>query len=92
MESPISLYSTVQMLRTGFPSGIVIDSPDYNAIWAFFDRETWPDRAVASVLDFAFNLGYVTVLNAKGWIEDEALREREVLRIEQILSPLGLDH
>jgi hypothetical protein len=88
---PDSLLSTVRMLRGGFPLGVDIGSQDYDALCEFLRQEGWPDRALSSVLDFSFDLGYVSVLNAIGWIENVAVREQELQRIEQLLSHLGLE-
>jgi hypothetical protein len=88
---PDFYLSTVQMFRNAFPHGLSIDSPDYAAVCVFLDHEGYPYRAIAQILDFSFGLGYVDVLNAIGFIEDNASRAREVARIEELLSPHGLE-
>ncbi|MEM1356018.1 MAG: hypothetical protein AAGH88_14180 [Planctomycetota bacterium] len=88
---PTYLVSTVKLLQAGFPDGMKIDTPDYFALWSFLDNEEFTFRAIASAMDFAFNLKYKDVYNANGLIEDLAKREREIARIEAILKPLGLE-
>jgi hypothetical protein len=88
---PDYLLSTVTMLRAAFPTGVGINSPDYRALWSFLDHEQFTHRAVATALDFAFDLGYVDVLNAYAVIDDEALRAREIARVEGLLRPHGLE-
>jgi hypothetical protein len=82
--------SAVRMFRAAFPNGLVIDSPDYTAVCVFLDHEGYPYRAIAQILDFSFDLGYVDVLNAMGVLEDN-VRAREIARIEELLLPHGLD-
>jgi hypothetical protein len=82
--------SSVQMFRAAFPNGLAIDSPDYTAVCVFLDHEGYPHRAVAQILDFSFDLGYVDVLNALGFIEDNEVRTRETARVEELLRPHGL--
>src|SRR6185295_4949259 len=67
---PDYYLSTVRMFRAAFPHGFPIDSPDYTAVCVFLDHEDFPHRAIARILDFSFDLGYVDVLNALGFIED----------------------
>ena len=88
---PNYLLPTVRILRAAFPAGMVIDSPDYRALWSFLDHEQFTPGAVATALDFAFDLGYVEVFNAYAVIEDDALREREIARVEELLRPHGLE-
>jgi hypothetical protein len=88
---PSFFISSVKMLRAAFPSGMQLLSPDYNALITFLDHEDFPYRAIAQMLDFAFNLGYVNVLNELGFIEDQLLRLREIRRMETLLLPHGLD-
>jgi len=87
---PIFYLSGVRMLQASFPSGLVIDSADYNAICVFLDGEKYPHRAIAQILDFSFGLGYVEVLNAPGFIADGQLRQEERERVERLLAPNGL--
>ena len=88
---PDYLLSTVRLLRAAFPEGMVIDSPDYRALWSFLDQEGFTHRAVATAMDFAFDAGYVKVLNAYAVIEDRALRRQEISRVEELMRPHGLD-
>ena len=88
---PNYLLSTVNMLRAAFPAGVAIDSADYCALWSFLDDDGFTMSAVAAALDFAFDLGYVEVLNTCAVIQDESLREREIARIEDLLRPHGLE-
>jgi hypothetical protein len=88
---PDNLRSTVRMLRGAFPNGLVIDSQDYNAVCAFLDHEEWPHRAIAHVLDFAFDLGYLDVVNAMGFVQGDDLRRTERARMERLLLPVGLN-
>lgn len=78
------------MFQAAFPDGFAIDSPDYTAVCVFLDHEGCPHRAIAQILDFSFDLGYVDVLNALGLIEDDAARAREIARVEELLRPHGL--
>jgi len=80
----------VRIFRAAFPERLEIDSPDYTAVCVFLDHEDYPHRAIAQILDFSFGLGYVNVLNSMGYIEDAALREQEIARIERVLTPHGL--
>jgi hypothetical protein len=82
---------TVRMFRAAFPNGLPIDSADYTAACVFLDHEEYPHRAIAQILDFSFDLGYVDVLNALGFIEDNQARAREIARVEALLRPHGLD-
>jgi hypothetical protein len=88
---PDDLWSTVKMLRQAFPSDIAVDTKDYDAVCAFLDHEVWPHRAIAHAFDFAFDLGYVTVLNVMGGIADEKVRAQELSRMECLFLPLGLN-
>lgn len=38
------LLSTVGMLKAAFPAGVVIDSPDYRAVWSFLDHQQFTHR------------------------------------------------
>lgn len=88
---PVYLLSTNVILTKAFPDGMTIDSSDYCAIWSFLDNEGFSFRAIATALDFAFDLGYGEVLNAYAVIEDEELRLQEMKRVEQLMRPYGLD-
>jgi hypothetical protein len=88
---PNYYLSSVRMFRSAFPNGLQIDSPDYTAACAFLDHEGYPHRAIAQILDFSFGLGYVDVLNALGFIEDDKIRAREIGRIEELFGPRGLE-
>lgn len=87
---PDNLRITVQMLRDAFPEGIQVGSSNYNALCAFLDSEAWPHRAIAHALDFAFDLGYLSVLNNLGTIPDAPIRQVEINRVQELLSPHGL--
>jgi len=80
----------VRMFRAAFPTGLAIDSPDYDAVCAFLSAEGYGYRQIAQILDFSFNLGYVEVLNAMGLVAQETW-DKEVARIEAQLRPHGLD-
>jgi hypothetical protein len=88
---PNYYLSSVRMFRAAFPAGLEIDSPDYTAVCVFLDYEDYPHRAIAQILDFSFALGYVDVLNALGFIEDDEVRAREIARVEELLRPHGLE-
>lgn len=82
--------STVSMLRAAFPSGLTIESADYNALCTFLHCEDYPFRAIAQILDFAFDLGYISVMNAIVFVGSEVW-DAEVERIERLLTPHGLE-
>lgn len=88
---PDYYLSSVRMFRAAFPDGLPIDSPDYTAVCVFLDHEDYPHRSIAQILDFSFDLGYVDVLNALGFIEDNEVRVREIARVEKLLRPHGLE-
>lgn len=88
---PDYYLSSVRMFRAAFPNGFAIDSPDYTAVCVFLDHEDYPHRAIAQILDFSFDHGYVNVLNALGFIENNEVRAREIARIEELLRPHGLE-
>ena len=79
------------MLRAAFPTGMVIDSPDYTALWLFLEQEGCSPGAIAASLDFAFDLGYVEARNARGHVASAEERDREVARVEELLRPHGLE-
>ena len=79
------------MLRSAFPLGIEIDSDDYSALWSFLEEEECTDRAIATIMDYAFDLDYVEVLNSYGGIPNSEKREKEIERIEKILEKFGLE-
>jgi hypothetical protein len=87
---PDFYLTPVRMFRAAFPSGLVIDSPDYAAVCAFLHHEGYGYRQIAQILDFTFELGYIDVLNALAFIEDAEIRAREIVRIEAALRPHGL--
>jgi hypothetical protein len=88
---PNYYLSSVRMFRAAFPDGLPIDSPDYTAVCVFLDHEDYPHRAIAQILNFSFDLGYVDVLNSLGFIEDNEVRAREIARVEELLRPHGLE-
>jgi hypothetical protein len=88
---PNFYLSSVKMFRAAFPNGLLIDSPDYTAVCVFLDHEDYPHRAIAQILDFSFDLDYVDVLNALGFIEDKEVRTREIARVEELLRPHGFE-
>ena len=88
---PNYLLSTVTLLRSSFPEGMEIGSADYFALWSLLDNEGFTFRAIATALDFAFGLGYVEVYGAYGKIEGEERRRAEIIRVESLLEPHGLD-
>src|SRR5258706_2085838 len=80
----------VRMFRSAFPSGMAIDTPDYNASCAFISDEGYGYRQIAQILDFAFDMGYVDVLNNLGFVAPEVWKA-EVARIEELVRPHGLE-
>ncbi|MCA9067970.1 MAG: hypothetical protein KDA84_03555 [Planctomycetaceae bacterium] len=80
----------MNLLRAGFPNGLEINSPDYFALWSFLEAEEFSHRAIATALDFAFDLDYLDVLWFCGQIQDSELCQREIQRIESLLNPHGL--
>ena len=88
---PNFYLSSVRMFRAALPTGLTIDSRDYNATCAFLASEGFPYRAIAQILDFSFNLGYVDVLNAPGIIGDDTFRRAEIQRMKDLLAPHGLE-
>ena len=88
---PLFLHSTVKMLRLAFPSGLTINSDDFYALWSFLEDEEFTNRAIASTMDYAFDLNYMEVFNSYGGISDSDIRIEEIKRIEKLLSNFGLD-
>jgi len=87
---PNGYLTPVRIFRSAFPNGIAINTPDYNALCAFVSDEGYGHRQIAQILDFAFDLGYVNVLNNLGLVAPEAWK-KEIARIEEVLRPHGLE-
>ncbi len=87
---PDYYLSTVRMFRATFPGGFAVDSPDYTAVCVFLNHEGYGYRQIAQILDFSFDLGYFTVLNVLGSIQDDVRRQAEIRRVEGLLEPHGL--
>src|SRR5688572_17335088 len=80
---PNYLLRTVWMLRAAFPTGVAIDSQDYTALWLFLEQEGCSPSAIATSLDFAFDLGYLEARNALGQVRTAEERDREIARTEE---------
>lgn len=88
---PLYLQSTVNMLRLSFPLSLEIDSENYFALWSFLENEQFTNRAIATVMDYAFDLNYLEVLNSYGGIPKSKKRDKEIERIKNILEKFGLE-
>lgn len=87
---PDIYLSTVRLLRTAFANGLAIDSPDYTAICLFLDHEGCTARDIAHMLVFSFDIEYAHAINALESMETDPTPAQTIARMEQRLTPHGL--
>jgi hypothetical protein len=91
---PEELIATVQLLRSAFPSGVEVGSAECDALWAFLEGEGWPSWASGHALDFAFDLGFMSVMRAYRWNDSGPAAGPDkdaAARVVALLAPEALD-
>lgn len=87
---PDAYIPSVCLLRTAFPRGIPLDSPEYTAICLFLDHEGCPPREIAHILVFSFDIEYADAINALEAMELDPDPKETIARMEQLLEPHDL--
>jgi len=87
---PNYLISTVQLLRAACPDGLEIDTPEYVDLFAFLDAEDCTHRAIATAMEFAFDLDYYDVMASWPQTDDWPIPDA-IQRAELRLTPHGLE-
>ncbi|MEM6471869.1 MAG: hypothetical protein AAF802_20080 [Planctomycetota bacterium] len=77
-------------MRAAYPDGIEIDTPDYVDVFAFLDSEGCSHRAVATAMEFAFDVDYYAVMASWPQTAEWPL-PAAIQRAESRLAPHGLD-
>ena len=80
--------STVNILRSAYPDGLQLGSENFVALFAFLDDDGFSHRAIAEVVEFAFDIDYYDVV--AGWPLGNREYQPEIQSVEQRLAPHGL--
>ena len=88
---PNYLIPTVSILQAAYPAGMVLNSPEYVELFTFLDEEDFTHRAIATAMEFAFDIDYYDVMNSWAVPEEETLWHKTIEIATKRFAAHGLE-